>query len=366
MKKLGFGCMRLPMLENGEVDIPQFCQMTDLFLQRGFTYFDTAHGYIDGKSETAIRAALTSRHPRGAYTLADKLTSPYFETEADIRPFFASQLAACGVDYFDYYLMHALNAENYQKFTACRAFETVQALKAEGKVRHMGFSFHDKAEVLDRILTDHPEVEFVQIQFNYADYDDPGIESARCYEVCCRHGKPVVVMEPVKGGGLAGKLPPAARLILEELHGGSPASYALRFAAGFEQNFMVLSGMSDLAQMEENTAFMQDFRPLDEAERKAIDRVRAVMRSQDNIACTACRYCTAGCPMQIDIPALFACYNAKQVYEDWNSDAYYESTTLHGGRAGDCIQCGQCEATCPQHLPIRALLTRVAETFEGQ
>lgn len=364
MKKLGFGCMRLPMLENGEVDIPQFCQMTDLFLQRGFTYFDTAHGYIDGKSETAIRAALTSRHPRDSYTLADKLTSCFFNTEAEIRPFFASQLEACGVDYFDYYLIHAVNAENYKKYTACRAFETVQALKAEGKVRHAGFSFHDKAAVLDRILGEHPEVEFVQLQFNYADYDDPGIESFRCYQVCEKHNKPVAVMEPVKGGSLAGKLPPAAKLILDELHGGSPASYAVRFAAGFERNFIVLSGMSDLAQMEDNTSFMQDFQPLTQAERTAVEQVRAIMRSQDNIACTACRYCTAGCPKQIDIPALFACYNAKQVYKDWNSEAYYERNTLHGGKAGDCIRCGRCEAACPQHLEIRALLQKVADTFE--
>ncbi|MGN0984205.1 MAG: aldo/keto reductase [Gemmiger sp.] len=364
MKKLGFGCMRLPLLENGEVDLAQFCQMVDLFLERGFTYFDTAHGYLDGKSEKALQAGLTSRYPRETYLLADKLTSPYFESEADIRPFFASQLEICGVDYFDYYLMHALNADNYKKFTACRAFEVAQQLKAEGKIRHVGFSFHDKAEVLDQILTEHPEVEFVQIQFNYADYDDPGIESFRCYQVCERHNKPVVVMEPVKGGGLADKLPPAGRLLLDELHGGSAASYAIRFAAGFDRVMMVLSGMSTLGQMEDNTAFMREFRPLTDAEHNTLTRVRAILRSQDAIPCTACRYCTAGCPMAIDIPALFACYNARQVYQDWNSEAYYEITTQNGGLASACVRCGQCEEACPQHLAIRELLGKVAETFE--
>ena len=362
-KPLGFGCMRLPMLENGEVDHAQFCQMVDLFLERGFTYFDTAHPYLDGKSETAIRAALVQRHPRSAYTLANKLSNSCFKTEADIRPFLQTQLDACGVEYFDYYLHHALNADYYKKFTACRAFQTVQQLKAEGKVRHVGMSFHDKAAVLDQILTDHPELEFVQIQFNYADLDDPGIESRRCWEVCRRHGKPVVVMEPVKGGGLADKLPPAGKLLFAQA-GLSPAAAAVRFAAGYEGVAVVLSGMSTLAQLEENTALMRDFAPLADGEQAAVERVQALLKRQDSIACTACRYCTAGCPKAIDIPALFACYNTSQVYEGWNSEAYYEANTLHGGKASDCVRCGKCEAICPQHLPIRELLQSVAVRFE--
>lgn len=364
-KPLGFGCMRLPMLENGEVDHAQFCNMVDLFLERGFTYFDTAHPYLDGKSETAIRAALVQRHPRSAYTLANKLSNSCFKTEADIRPFLQTQLDACGVEYFDYYLHHALNADYYKKFTACRAFETVQQLKAEGKVRHVGMSFHDKADVLDEILTDHPELEFVQIQFNYADLDDPGIESRRCWEVCRRHGKPVVVMEPVKGGGLADKLPPAGKLLFAQA-GLSPAAAAVRFAAGYEGVAVVLSGMSTLAQLEENTAYMRDFAPLSAAEQAAVERVQALLKRQDSIACTACRYCTAGCPKAIDIPALFACYNTSQVYEGWNSEAYYEANTLHGGKASDCVRCGKCEAICPQHLPIRELLQTVARRFENE
>ena len=364
-KPLGFGCMRLPMLENGEVDHAQFCQMVDLFLERGFTYFDTAHPYLDGKSETAIRAALVQRHPRSAYTLANKLSNSCFKTEADIRPFLQTQLDACGVEYFDYYLHHALNADYYKKFTACRAFETVQQLKAEGKVRHVGMSFHDKAAVLDQILTDHPELEFVQIQFNYADLDDPGIESRRCWEVCRRHGKPVVVMEPVKGGGLADKLPPAGKLLFAQA-GLSPAAAAVRFAAGYEGVAVVLSGMSTQAQLEENTAYMRDFAPLADGEQAAVERVQALLKRQDSIACTACRYCTAGCPKAIDIPALFACYNTSQVYEGWNSEAYYEANTLHGGKASDCVRCGKCEAICPQHLPIRELLQTVARRFENE
>ena len=364
-KPLGFGCMRLPMLENGEVDHAQFCQMVDLFLERGFTYFDTAHPYLDGKSETAIRAALVQRHPRSAYTLANKLSNSCFKTEADIRPFLQTQLDACGVEYFDYYLHHALNTDYYKKFTACRAFQTVQQFKAEGKVRHVGMSFHDKAAVLDQILTDHPELEFVQIQFNYADLDDPGIESRRCWEVCRRHGKPVVVMEPVKGGGLADKLPPAGKLLFAQA-GLSPAAAAVRFAAGYEGVAVVLSGMSTLAQLEENTAYMRDFAPLSNAEQAAVERVQALLKRQDSIACTACRYCTAGCPKAIDIPALFACYNTSQVYEGWNSEAYYEANTLHGGKASDCVRCGKCEAICPQHLPIRELLQTVARRFENE
>lgn len=364
-KPLGFGCMRLPMLENGEVDHAQFCNMVDLFLERGFTYFDTAHPYLDGKSETAIRAALVRRYPRSAYTLANKLSNSCFKAEADIRPFLQTQLDACGVEYFDYYLYHALNADYYKKFTACRAFETVQQLKAEGKVRHVGMSFHDKADVLDEILTDHPELEFVQIQFNYADLDDPGIESRRCWEVCRRHGKPVVVMEPVKGGGLADKLPPAGKLLFAQA-GLSPAAAAVRFAAGYEGVAVVLSGMSTLAQLEENTAYMRDFAPLSAAEQAAVERVQALLKRQDSIACTACRYCTAGCPKAIDIPALFACYNTSQVYEGWNSEAYYEANTLHGGKASDCVRCGKCEAICPQHLPIRELLQTVARRFENE
>ena len=243
-KNFGFGCMRLPM-QGKEVDLTEFTKMVNAFLAAGFNYFDTAHGYLEGKSETAIKACLTSRYPREEYVLTDKLSNNYFNKEEDIRPFFESQLQACGVEYFDFYLMHAQDRNNFEKYKRCRAYETAFALKAEGKVCRVGLSFHDKAEVLERILSTYPEVDAVQIQFNYVDYEDASVESRKCYEVCRKFGKPVIVMEPVKGGSLV-NLPTGAKQILESLGGGSPASYAIRFAAGFEGIAMVLSGMGNM------------------------------------------------------------------------------------------------------------------------
>ena len=362
-KNFGFGCMRLPMIGE-EVDMEQTKRMVDTFLDRGFNYFDTAHGYIQGKSETALKTALTSRYPRERYILTDKLTDGFFKTQADIRPFFESQLEACGVDYFDFYLMHAQNETSFAHFKACRAYETAFQLKAEGKVRHVGISFHDRAEVLEQILTEYPQVEAVQIQFNYVDYEDLAIQSRRCYEVCRKFGKPVIVMEPVKGGSLV-NLPEEAKKVLEDLHGGSPASYAIRFAAGFPGIRMVLSGMSDMEQMLDNTSFMADFQPLDDKEMAAIRKVQEIFRSKNLIPCTACRYCTDGCPQHISIPDLFAVMNTKQIHHDWNADYYYnEVHTAPGRRASDCLECGKCEKACPQHLPIRKLLKDVAKAFE--
>ena len=362
-KNFGFGCMRLPM--NGDqVDIAETTRMVDDFLAQGFNYFDTAHGYIGGKSELALKECLTSRYPREAYSLTDKLTDSYFKTETDIRPFFESQLEACGVDYFDFYLMHAQNADNFKKFKACRAYETAFALKAEGRIRHVGLSFHDRAEVLDQILTEYPQIEVVQIQFNYLDYDDIAVQSRKCYEVCRKHGKPVLVMEPVKGGSLV-NLPEEAKKVLDDLHGGSPASYAIRFAAGFPGMMMVLSGMSDLEQMKDNLSYMRDFKPLNETELAAVNKVQEIFHKMNMIPCTACRYCVEGCPKQISIPDLFAIMNIKQLHHDWNADYYYEEVhTAPGRRASDCLKCGKCEKICPQHLPIRKLLEEVAKEFD--
>ena len=362
-KNFGFGCMRLPM--NGDqVDIAETTRMVDEFLAQGFNYFDTAHGYIGGKSELALKECLTSRYPREAYSLTDKLTDSYFKTEADIHPFFESQLEACGVDYFDFYLMHAQNADNFKKFKACRAYETAFALKAEGKIRHVGLSFHDRAEVLDQILTEYPQIEVVQIQFNYLDYDDIAVQSRKCYEVCRKHGKPVLVMEPVKGGSLV-NLPEEAKKVLDDLHGGSPASYAIRFAAGFPGMMMVLSGMSNMEQMKDNLSYMRDFKPLNETELAAVNKVQEIFHKMNMIPCTACRYCVEGCPKQISIPDLFAIMNIKQLHHDWNADYYYEEVhTAPGRRASDCLKCGKCEKICPQHLPIRKLLEEVAKEFD--
>ena len=362
-KNFGFGCMRLPM-KGSEVDYAEFERMVDAFLAEGFNYFDTAHGYLSGKSETALRDCLVKRHPRESFILTDKLTEPYFQKEEDIRPFFESQLKACGVEYFDFYLMHAQSRENFEKFRRCRAYETAFDLKKEGKIRHVGISFHDTAEMLERILTQYPQIEVVQIQFNYLDYEDPAVQSRKCYEVCRKHNKPVIVMEPVKGGNLV-NLPEDAKAIYARLGTASPASYAIRFAAGFEGMFMVLSGMSNMAQMQDNLSYMKDFRPLDEAEMQAVGEVRDILRSMRLIPCTACRYCTDGCPKHISIPDLFSCMNAKVGYHDWSAGFFYrEVFTKNNGKASECIGCGKCEKSCPQHLPIRSLLKDVAKEFE--
>ena len=362
-KKFGFGCMRLPM-KGDKVDTEEFSKMVDTFIENGFNYFDTAHGYLGGLSETAIKECLTSRYPRDQYILTDKLTNFFFKKEEDIRPFFESQLEACGVDYFDYYLMHAQSADNFAFFKKCHAYETALELKKEGKIRHFGISFHDRADVLEQILKEYPQIEAVQIQFNYLDYEDPAVESRKCYEVCCKYGKPVIVMEPVKGGNLV-KLPDEARAVFDKLHGGSPAGYAIRFAAGFDGIRMVLSGMSSLEQMEDNISYMKDFQPLSKEEQEAVQKVTEIFQSQNMIQCTACRYCTAGCPKHISIPDLFACMNAKKIFHDWNTDYYYNNVhTVNNRKASDCIKCGKCEKACPQHLPIRKLLEDVAEEFE--
>lgn len=350
-KNFGFGYMRLPM--NGEeVDIPQTTKMVDMFLENGFNYFDTAHGYINGKSELSIKECLSSRYPRDRYILTNKLSANYFEKEEDIRPLFQQQLEACGVEYFDFYLMHALSAARMEQYEGTRAFEIALELKQEGKIRHLGMSFHDSAEVLDQILTKHPEIEVVQIQFNYVDFEDDKVESRKCYEVCRKHGKPVIIMEPVKGGSLV-NLPAAAQKIFDKLDGGSNASYAIRFAAGFEGVMMVLSGMSTIEQMQDNISYMKDFQPLTQEEQDAVAKVCAVFRNQELVPCTGCRYCTEVCPQEIAIPELFAALNAKR-----QEQAY---APVSGGTPADCVKCGKCEEICPQNLKIRELLTVVAE-----
>ena len=363
---LGFGCMRLPM--NGEeVNYPEFMQMADEFIAAGFNYFDTAHGYLNGRSETAIADCVAKRYDRKRFLLTDKLTDPYFKTQEEIRPFFEQQLAWCGVDYFDFYLMHAQDKNNYQKFKCCRAYETAYKFKEEGLIRHFGISFHDKAEVLDQILIEHPEVEVVQIQFNYVDYEDASVDSRRVYEVCEKHDKPVIVMEPVKGGSLV-NLPAEADRVLRELNGGSNASYAIRFAASFPKMVMVLSGMSTPAQMQDNIGVMRDFQPLSTEEMAAVAKVRAIFKDLNLIPCTSCRYCIEEneCPKAILIPDMFSALNSQEAFHGWNAKYYYKNSLIGGGhgKASDCIRCAKCEKVCPQHLEIRNLLTKVAAVFE--
>lgn len=369
-KHLGFGMMRLPMTD-GKIDNEHVSRMVDAFLDNGFNYFDTAHGYHNGLSEVAVKDCLTSRHDRSEYLLTDKLTDEYFKKQEDIRPLIDLQLETCGVEYFDFLLMHAQNARNFEFFKECRAYETAFELKAEGKLRHVGISFHDKADVLDRILTEYPQVEVVQIQFNYLDYDDVSVESKKVYDVCRKHGKPVLVMEPVKGGSLV-NLPDDAQKVLDELRSEtgsscSNAAYAVRFAAGFEGMEVVLSGMSNIEQMNDNISVMKDFEPLDEREMEAVKKVADVFNSMGSIPCTSCRYCIEEnhCPMDIVIPEAFSCYNRKLLFNDWNQKMYYNDTVIKDhGKAGDCIECGMCEGVCPQHLEIRELLKKVSAEFE--
>ena len=353
-KNFGFGCMRLPKIGD-EIDEAQFCAMIDKFIAAGFNYFDTARPYHWKLSEKALKTCLADRYDRSAFLLANKLSPNFFEKEEEIRPLVEDQLAACGVEYFDFYLMHAMSAERHQKYLDTHAYDIAQQLKAEGKLRHVGMSFHDTAEALDKILTDRPELEFVQLQFNYVDYDDPSVQSRLCYEVCRKHNKPVMVMEPVKGGTLV-NLPEEAKALLPN---GSPASYAIRFAAGFEGIVMVLSGMSNMEQMEDNLSYMTDFQPLTEAEHEIIDKVRTLYQAQHKIPCTGCRYCVDGCPAGIPIPEIFALQNAKLGNEEYDAAAYGNFSA----NFTDCVDCGQCEASCPQNLHIRDLLKEVHKSF---
>ena len=352
-KNFGFGCMRLKM--NGdEVDFKEMSEMVDTFLANGFNYFDTAKFYVNGKSELALKECLTSRYPRDAYVLTDKLSTNFFKCREDIEPLLDEQLAACGVEYFDFYLMHAQYSKNYEHYKNCHAYEEAFRLKKAGKIRHVGISFHDKADYLDMILTENPEVEVVQLQFNYVDYEDDQVQSRLCYEVCQKHGKPVIVMEPVKGGQLV-NMSDAAGKVLDDLGGGSRASYAIRFAAGFPNVMMVLSGMGSMEMMNDNISYMKDFKPLNETELAAVRKVAAIYHGEEQIPCTACRYCVDGCPEGIQIPDLFAVSNKAKM-----NDTTPDFTQVSGGKPADCVRCGKCEQICPQFLPIRALLRKLA------
>ena len=371
-KKLGFGLMRLPRLDpadEGSIDLEQTKQMVDTFLQRGFTYFDTAWMYCAFKSENAVKDVLTSRHPRESYTLATKLHAAYIHSLDDRDAIFNTQREKTGVDYFDYYLLHDMGAERYEIYKKYDCLSWIAEKKRQGLIKHMGFSFHDTAEVLDQILTEHPEMEFVQLQINYLDWDSEGVQSRKCYEVATKHGKPVIVMEPVKGGTLA-KLPAAAEKLLRQAEpDASVPSWAVRFAAGLPNVKMVLSGMSSTEQLLDNTGFMQDFVPLTQQEQAVIAQVVDTINASIAIPCTGCAYCTEGCPMHIAIPKYFSLYNAdlqELKDKDFTSQgAYYDNLTLKFGKASDCIACGQCESVCPQHLPIIENLKRVAKQFEA-
>lgn len=363
-KKLGFGLMRLPRLDaddEASIDLEQTKQMVDTFLERGFTYFDTAWMYCGFNSEIAAREALVKRHPRDSFTLATKLNAGFIKSKEDRDKIFNEQLAKTGVEYFDYYLLHAVSKDFYKIYTELDCFQWLVDKKKEGLVKHIGFSYHDNTKLLDQVLTEHPEIEFVQLQINYLDWDSEEVQSGKCYEVAVKHGKKVIIMEPVKGGTLANvpeKVEQAFRAYAPER---SASSWAVRFAASLDHVMVVLSGMSNLEQVLDNTGYMADFQPLNEEEKSIIRQAVDIIHADIAIACTGCAYCTDGCPQKIAIPKYFSLYNKDRK----SQREAYEQLTENFGKASDCIACGQCEEVCPQHLPIIRHLKEVAGYFEN-
>lgn len=359
--KLGFGCMRLPMVEN-EVDKVRFNNMIDTFMEAGFNYFDTAHCYIDGMSETAIRDCLSARYNREDFVLADKLSYWNFEKEEEVIPLFEKQLELCGVEYFDFYLFHCMNHEGYEKHKKCNTFKIVKKLKEQGKIKHIAMSFHDTADFLDLILTEQPYIEAVQLQINYLDYDDPSVQSKECYDIAVKHGKKVIVMEPVKGGILA-DLSEEASKVLKELGEGSQASYALRYAASYPEVFMVLSGMGNMEMMNDNINTFKNFRPTDEKEMKIFGNLRRIIRKGSQLPCTKCDYCSEVCPSNIPISKIFYVYNKLVGAKISHTDAKEEFQSYRE-KITDCIKCGKCEINCPQSIKIREELEKIGKTFD--
>ena len=371
MKRLGYGMMRLPTTgpkEHAVVDLKQVCRLVDAFMDRGFSYFDTAYFYHEGQSEHIVRQAVTERHSRDSFLLADKMPMMHLKgkTAEDQARIFDDQLQKCGVDYFDYYLLHCLDRNSYEAAKELDTFSFLMGKKAEGRLRHLGFSFHDRAEVLDRILTEHPEAEFVQLQLNYLDWEDGTVQSRLCYETAVRHGKKVIVMEPVRGGRLA-KLPEEAEALLRQAHPDwSNASWAIRFAAGLEHVMMVLSGMSDLDQVLDNTAAMADPAPLTAEETALLARCAEIVASTPVIPCTACRYCVETCPQAIPIPDYFAQFSQMQLDRRRGLEpdrAAWEQLAERGGKLQDCVGCGQCAGVCPQHIQVKDWVARMADLF---
>ena len=371
MKKLGFGLMRLPLKNPNDeksIDIEKTKEMVDIFLKRGFSYFDTAWMYCGFESENAVKTVLTSRYPRGAYTLATKLHARFLSEKTDCEKIFSTQLEKTGVSYFDYYLLHDVKAEYYEIFNKFDAFNWLIDKKKKGYVKEIGFSFHDKADFLDKVLTEHPEMDFVQLQVNYIDWENEVIQSKKCVDTAIKHNKKIIVMEPVKGGTLANLPMSAEKLFKHNLKDMSAPSWAIRFAAGIENVFMVLSGMSNIEQVLDNTDYMMDFKPLNNDELKIVKEAADIINSSVAIPCTACSYCVGQCPQKIAIPEYFSLYNSEKrefKEKDWTPQGeYYRNLIKVSGAPDDCINCKSCEMICPQHLPVREYLKAVADEFK--
>ncbi|MBQ3376564.1 MAG: aldo/keto reductase [Erysipelotrichaceae bacterium] len=367
--KLGFGLMRLPKLENGDIDIEQVKVMVDMFLDAGLTYFDTAYVYDDGKSEEAARDALVLRHPRDSFTLATKMNAWLgFPTKEEVQKQLEISLERTQAGYFDYYLLHAIQDNNYERYEELGLWDFVRQAKEKGLVKHWGFSFHSTPERLDELLTKHPDAEFVQLQINYADWDNPQVQSRRCLEVARAHGKSVVVMEPVKGGQLANPISDIQNLFKSYNPEASCASWAIRFVASQDGIITVLSGMSNIAQMADNVSYMGNFQPLNDEEKEVIRKAQEILDSINMIPCTGCRYCTKGCPMGIRIPDLFSLKNRQLLNGIADHDEKlverYNRMTADSAKASDCLQCGQCEGACPQGINIIERLQDIVATFE--
>ncbi len=366
MPKLGFGLMRLPQNE-GEVDMDAVKRMADAYMKSGFNYFDTAYVYHGGNSERAVKEALADRYPRESFYLATKLPAWAMNGPEDRDRIFGEQLERCGVEYFDFYLLHSLeDGKNYDIYEKYDCFRWAMEKKEQGKIRHFGFSYHGTPELLEQVLDRHPEVEFVQIQLNYADWNNPVVQSGRLYEILHRRGIPMIVMEPVKGGMLANLQPELEELLTKTRPGASPASWALRFVGSLDGVMTILSGMSSEEQMEDNLNTFRHFEPLSEEEKQVIQAVVKKMQDKPLIQCTSCRYCCDGCPMSIRIPDIFRAVNTKRLYPgDSRPGMFYRNLVKAGsGMASACIGCGQCESVCPQHLPVIQLLKEAADTLE--